>query len=166
MQFPCHCARFHGTTAVPTSATRVPFSEKTRSIFVLTCNQSFNSSYYPSLPSWRRGFDSLHPLQNCKAARLSGSAPLQSYFQHSHWQYLVGEESVNLAVGLIDGHIGQRARLSASTVSGLSLVIRQMVAVSKPIAMHSRALLIFSPALPSALASACPSALASVRSEM
>ena len=45
MQFPCHCARFHGTTAVPTSATRVPFSEKTRSIFVLTrtSNQSNNS---------------------------------------------------------------------------------------------------------------------------
>ena len=36
MQFPCHCARFHGTSAVPTSATRVPFSEKKRSIFVLT----------------------------------------------------------------------------------------------------------------------------------
>ena len=82
--------------------------------------------------------------------------------QHSHWLYLVGEESVNFAVGLIDGHIGQRARLSASTVSGLSLVIRQMVAVSKPIAMHSRALLIFASCLPSMI----PSALASVRSEM
>ena len=36
LRFSCHFARFYGATVVPTSATRVPFSEKNRSTFVLT----------------------------------------------------------------------------------------------------------------------------------
>ena len=65
MQIPCHFARFHGVTAVPTSATRVPFSEKKRSTFVLTHTvvtrveidgRSWTVKDFSSRPRWVRFF--------------------------------------------------------------------------------------------------------------
>ena len=46
LRFSCHFARFYGATVVPTSATRVPFSEKNRSTFVLTriCGVSLSAN--------------------------------------------------------------------------------------------------------------------------